>query len=175
MVSAKLLVASALALASPALAVYRIAEPNASTVWQAGSTVIVKWYDDQNPPVAGDAPVEIILHSGTDINNLDKVVSIGSYSGSTGSVSYTVPATFVDGSAYAVSVSYSGVQNFSHYFSVRSNVQATETKSDATETASATKTDTATSEDSSATETSDATATETETSKSSSSVASSQS
>ncbi|KAJ1927036.1 hypothetical protein IWQ60_003291 [Tieghemiomyces parasiticus] len=150
--TAALLVAAAL----PAQAIYRINNPVAGTIWQAGQTVTIGWYDDNSPAVADGTPVTLSLYSnsGSDSNNMDNLQTITSVAGSKGSTTFTVPSTLVNGAGYSVAISYSGGEpRYSHFFTVTggradtSSVSASSSDSDSVSvtTKSATSTATATS------------------------------
>ncbi|KAJ1986658.1 hypothetical protein H4R33_003226 [Dimargaris cristalligena] len=139
MVSFKILsAAAALLLATPAMAVYRVNSPVQGTVWLAGDTVTISWYDDNSPAVAAGTPIELSLYAGSDPNDMKKLTAIGSASGSTGTLSYVVPQDYNAGSIFSVSIEYSGVQNFSHYFTVTGGRDNAVTSSSAIESESAT-------------------------------------
>ncbi|KAJ1965289.1 hypothetical protein IWQ62_002706 [Dispira parvispora] len=164
MVSFNLIAAAAVALATPALAIYRLNNPVEGTVWKAGEKVTISWVDDNNPPVAPGTPVTLSLYSGNDPNDMKELTTLASTDGSALSTTVTAPADSGSGTVFSVSIKHDGQQNFSHYFSVsggrqapdtsstETDASATETESTATETASsATETDSTTSEHSSST------------------------
>ncbi|KAJ1930225.1 hypothetical protein IWQ60_000469 [Tieghemiomyces parasiticus] len=115
--TAALLVAAAL----PVRAVYRINNPVAGTVWQAGQTVTIGWYDDNSPAVAAGTPVTLYLYSnsGNNSNNMENLQTISTVAGSAQSTTFTVPSTLVNGAGYSVAIGYSGIEpQYSHFFSV---------------------------------------------------------
>ncbi|KAJ1928756.1 hypothetical protein IWQ60_001756 [Tieghemiomyces parasiticus] len=158
--TAALLVAAAL----PVQAVYRINNPVAGTVWQAGQTVTIGWYDDNSPAVAAGTPVTLYLYSnsGNNSNDMENLQTINTVAGSAQSTTFTVPSTLVNGAGYSVAIGYSGVEpQYSHFFSVAGgraegspSDSAQDTTTNAAPSASATATVTSTDATSVATATS---------------------
>ncbi|KAJ1657459.1 hypothetical protein IWQ61_003150 [Dispira simplex] len=152
MVSFNLVAAAAMALATPALAVYRLNNPVQGTVWKAGEQVPISWIDDNNPPVAPGTTVTLSLYSGSDPNDMKELTILATADGSALSTTVTAPVDSGSGTVFSVSIKYGEQQNFSHYFSVTGGRQAPDTSSSETDS-SATETESATETDSTATET----------------------